>query len=262
MQYLYCGTVDANLLETAKLLLLAHEYQQEDLYLKCVNILVRNMASENVCWMFDFACERNLILLKDWCVKFFQYRTTFDDIIQWGGYLQNQTQNRELIEIAVDFLLEKIIKWQYADKKTLKFIEDFLAQNVSIDNIMKLSEHYLHYHSKMASLKDAVLNFVELNFELLQEQGLDQKLHRQFELALSLYRKKQRVNSTSTQDDNVSIELEAEAESTSQESQKDKAQRKSKKRMDPSSNSNEEEGKAGPILKKHKQYSRNFLFYM
>ena len=212
--------------------------------------------------MFDFACEREIALLKDWCIKFFQLRTGFEDIMKWSEYLQNQTRNRELIEIAFEVLLNNTIQFMSSsDKKALRFFEDFLVQNVSMNNIVKLSENYLHYQSKLANLKDAMLNFVDSNLQSLQEQGLYRKLHWHFELAFSTHKKKQKAESTSTQDDNISIE--SEAESTSKKDKNDKTQRKSIKRMDPSSHSSHEgEGKTGPILKKNKKSSRNFLFYL
>jgi len=263
LQFLYSGTVDVNLSETARLLLLARQCQQEDLYHKCVNILVRNMTPGNSCWMFDFACERDIDLLKDWCIKFFQENMSFDNIMKWSKYWQSQkypqdeTENRQVIEKCVDFLLKDLFKLMSGDKESLKLFESFLVQSVSMQNIVKLSECFPHYQLKMTNLTDALFHFVDVNFHSLQEQGLFKKLHFYFELAYSGYKKRQTESSISTQDCSIAIESESTIQ-VNHRHRDDKAQRKAIKRMDPSSHSSEEEERwIGPTLKKNKEPSRS-----
>jgi RCC1 and BTB domain-containing protein len=52
LKYLYTDSVDIEAEKATGLLVLANDYKEEDLKLKCVNIIKSNITIENVCLLY------------------------------------------------------------------------------------------------------------------------------------------------------------------------------------------------------------------
>jgi len=256
---------------------LADKYVQGDLHDKCVDALIHNLTETNVWEMLDFACEHNLPLLKDWCMKIFKNGVDFDTLEQKVQALEDQkmaeleTEKYQLIEKTLfEYVFENLstissaIAKQSSIEEIVRFYGDFLIKRMSKQNILKYLGEF-NLFEKMTSLQDALLKFVYVNFNSAEQENLIKSSPYGFGMKFSEYRSRIVEEKQKESDSELSIELKKESASEgSQKDSSDKAQRKAVKRMDPRSHSSSEEGEkgdTGPTLKKTKQSdNRNISF--
>jgi len=287
LRYLYCDKINVNVSQAMKLLFLADKYREEDLQGRCVNILIYNITSFNVYEMLDFAREQDLVLLKDWCVKFFQHRLTLKNITGFIKYLEGQNnpdyrqENSRLIEKAVDFVLKNlsVIIEEVNTKEGVKLYTDFLIKHVSNKNLVKFTllfrnnddndktSNPIIFSKEMAVLRETVFKFVYKNLPCLNRRYLEEisdEFHSHFEKHQfmkiqeeSILQEEASDRSILSEDTEISNVLKADSKVNEKEN-KSHVRMRGIKRMNPTDSTTEEikEGYQRQILKKTKQSVR------
>jgi RCC1 and BTB domain-containing protein len=99
LKYLYTDSIDINAEKTIDLLVLANDYKEEELKLKCVHIIKNNITLENICSLYCSSIEYNLSDLEDFCFNFAV--TKMKQIVITEGFRQmDQKSMRKLMEKA------------------------------------------------------------------------------------------------------------------------------------------------------------------
>jgi hypothetical protein len=81
------------------LLVLANDYKEEELKLKCVDIIKNNITLENICSLYSCSIKYNLYDLEDFCFNF--AATKMKQIVITEGFRQmNQKSMIKLMEKA------------------------------------------------------------------------------------------------------------------------------------------------------------------
>ncbi len=99
LKYLYTDYIDINAEKAIDLLVLANDYKEEELKLKCVDIIKNNITLENICYLYCSSIEYNLSDLEDFCFNFAV--TKMKQIVITEGFRQmDQKSMRKLMEKA------------------------------------------------------------------------------------------------------------------------------------------------------------------
>ncbi len=70
LKYLYTDCIEITAEKAMDLLVLANNYKEEELKLKCVDIIRSNLTIENVCSLYCASIKYNLSELEDFCFNF------------------------------------------------------------------------------------------------------------------------------------------------------------------------------------------------
>jgi RCC1 and BTB domain-containing protein len=70
LKYLYTDCIDIKAEKAMDLLVLANNYKEEELKLKCVDIIESNISLENVCALYCASIKYNLSDFEDFCFNF------------------------------------------------------------------------------------------------------------------------------------------------------------------------------------------------
>jgi RCC1 and BTB domain-containing protein len=99
LKYLYTDYIDINAEKAIDLLVLANDYKEEELKLKCVDIIKNNITLENICYLYCSSIEYNLSDLEDFCFNFAV--TKMKQIVITEGFRQmDQKSMSKLMEKA------------------------------------------------------------------------------------------------------------------------------------------------------------------
>jgi RCC1 and BTB domain-containing protein len=101
LKYLYIGYIDIKAEKAMDLLVLANDYKEEELKLKCVHIIKNNITIENICSLYCSSVKYNLSELEDFCFNF--AATKMSQIIITEGF-------RQMDENCVKKLMERTTK--------------------------------------------------------------------------------------------------------------------------------------------------------
>ena len=178
LRFLYCGQVDRNFSKFGQLISLADKYVQEDLYDKCINILIHKITPNTFCEILDLARENDLPILQDWCMKLLPNRLSKKTITQLIKYLQHEeNENFGMEEIVLNFVLINLseILEECNSKEEWRFYADFLLPYISKERIARFTDLFKGkiyqgeipvylLSEEMAHLRDAIFHFVFTNF--------------------------------------------------------------------------------------------------
>jgi RCC1 and BTB domain-containing protein len=70
LKYLYVDSIDIKPEKAMDLLVLANDYKEEELKLKCVDIIKNNITLENICSLYCSSVKYNLSELENFCFNF------------------------------------------------------------------------------------------------------------------------------------------------------------------------------------------------
>ncbi len=70
LKYLYTDCIDIETEKTMDLLFLGNDYKEEELKLKCVDIIKNDMTIKNVCAFYCASIKHNFSELEDFCFNF------------------------------------------------------------------------------------------------------------------------------------------------------------------------------------------------
>ena len=220
LRFLYCEEVkfDADL--AIKLIAFADKHTQDDLVDACMHFLKFNINSDNVYAILEFASQEDIPILKSLGAKFFQEKLNFEvllELIQHLDIPEFVQANPEVRSIATRFILKNYLKIFLEQKTNLEFYENILIRNVAMDTIVSLisfiykesdrGQPSLHpfkpnpYRDQKemmsqgtANLKIAIFNFVQKNFEKLEQEKLVSKFSKDFFIDLCSFTFKTCIN--------------------------------------------------------------------
>jgi RCC1 and BTB domain-containing protein len=101
LKYLYIDSIDIKPEKAMDLLVLANDYREEELKLKCVDIIKNNITIENICSLYCSSIKYNLPELEDFCFNF--AATKMKQIVITEGF-------RQMDQKSVTKLMEKAAK--------------------------------------------------------------------------------------------------------------------------------------------------------
>jgi RCC1 and BTB domain-containing protein len=101
LKYLYTDFIDIKSVKAMELLNLANNYREEELKLKCVDIIKNDITLENVCSLYCSSIKYNLTEFEDYCFDFVVNK--MNEICLTDGF-------REMDEISMKKLMEKVAK--------------------------------------------------------------------------------------------------------------------------------------------------------
>ena len=211
MRYLYTREVKLDDDLAKKLIELADKYVQNDLSEKCVDYFNSKMSSENVYEILDFAWERSVDKLKNSCYNFLKKNIDANNIsglIQYLEKLSDEDCTEDDLEAkanAVSFILNKFAKVYEKNEKNWKICEDFLIKNIEMKTISTFVNFVYWQYSEIiernkmfycglqvlkeskdsikqgtVSLKRALLDFSQRNFQEIREKNIILELPNQF----------------------------------------------------------------------------------
>jgi hypothetical protein len=116
LKYLYSNSIDIETNEVIDLLVLANDYREEDLKLKCIDIIKNIITIENVCSLYYISYRKNIKELEDHCFDF-----AFDNLkeVKKSGTIDQMDEKSEK-----EFKFKVFHKLLFIE--SLAFLGDFL----------------------------------------------------------------------------------------------------------------------------------------
>jgi len=219
LRFIYCNEVKLDVDLAIKLFVFSDKYLQNDLNEKCIEFLTHNLTSDNIYKILEFAREKDIPHLKNWCMKYFENNINRNSVSGLIKFLNQQSkqefvkENFELRKKALDVVMANYVKIYLEQKDHILFYEDFLIRHVNQDTILKfvkfitrdeikelfpkpldISElNRLRNETKATfdewniNLRPVVMNFIKDNFELLKVQEIAEELPKVFFIDFSSY---------------------------------------------------------------------------
>jgi len=219
LRFIYCPETKFDIDLAMKLFPLADKYVQNDLSQKCIDSLIVNINSDHVYQILEFAREKNIPQVLNWCMKYL--RKNINEITVPGliTYLETPTKpeyekdNLFFRDKAFNFVLEHFTDIYKKNKIGIRICEAFLIKNLRLDTFLKIidflcgddftkftphryklgNEEILYrmakelFEENTNNLRTSVLSFVQDNYETIQKQNLMIKLPQSFLIGFNAY---------------------------------------------------------------------------
>jgi len=207
---LYTRKVELNEDLAMKLIQLADKYVQNDLSEKCIDFLKSSVKPDNAGKIFDFACEQDIDLLKNFCINYLKRNI---DVEHLPSLIQLTEKRPEIKENIFNFIFNNFDEVFNEYSTNWQFYEDFLIKNVDMSTISLFVNFIYWEHSEMRKtdkmfsdcrvsmfreskglimqntlgLKEACLTFAQKNFKEIQEKKISYELPNHFLADVALY---------------------------------------------------------------------------
>ena len=206
LRSIYCDAVQLDETRAMNLLLFAEKYLEKDLKITCFEFLTRNLTSENVFRILDFASQQNEKKLWDSGISFLKENLDGCDLSELIKYLDKPQESEfakslcDLEDSTVKFVIQQYSELYQKEPAKIQIFEDFLIKNVNMKTIALISnfvqewgwhqENVLKNSDPVKETREAektgmnlrktVFEWVNKNMKEIQEKNYAQNIPKKF----------------------------------------------------------------------------------